>query len=115
MVIMDSLDLGRVQSNPDYDFKKKINPQSEENNVDVDPYTNIGHTCTYLEPDEFQTRYCNTKGGFSIYSHNVRSLPGKFDGLQALLSNLHTQNKGAFIYYVINLGGRGGKPNAYVC
>ena len=23
--------------------------------------------------------------------------------------------KGAFIYYIINLGGRGGKPNSYVC
>ena len=25
------------------------------------------------------------------------------------------KNKGAFIYYVINIGGRGGNPNAYVC
>ena len=27
----------------------------------------------------------------------------------------HIHNKGAFIYYVNNLGGRGEKPNVYVC
>ena len=53
-------------------------------------YENIGHFCQYFEQDEFTNKVQNISNKFSTYSHNVRSLPGKWTEI-VWLSSGHSQ------------------------
>ena len=94
---MDDIDLGHVQTDPLFNLKKKLKNDED----DDDPYSQIGHSCNYLEPDEFKWKYSNLKNSFSYFSYNIRSLGGSWNDFQDLLANLHSTNK--FRFTVIGL------------
>ena len=70
--------MGQVENNENLDFQKVFD---DENDV----YSDC-HNCEYVETNQIskltKTEY------FSSFSHNVRSLPGHFDGLIDLLDEV---------------------------
>ena len=58
-----------------------------EKDNDTSVYDNSGHTCSYYDPETFLEK-TNTlhNASFSIFSLNIRSLPGKWNEFQNFLS-----------------------------
>ena len=77
--------MDRVQEIPDYNFKTLINDNDEENDT---PY-NIGHSCEYFEEDQFIDKVKNMSQQISVFSNNIRSLPGKWESFNDLISTLN--------------------------
>lgn len=58
-----------------------------ETNNDISIYDKSGHNCIYYEPDKFFEKTAELKSvAFSIFSLNIRSLPGKWNEFQNFLS-----------------------------
>ena len=91
VVISPNIGLDHVQTEPDYNFKNIIN-DDEENNT---PYSNIGHFCEYFEEEDFTYKFKDISKQISTFSHNVRSLTGKWDDFSSLIANLN-KNKFKF-------------------
>ena len=85
---MNSINLDRLQTESDFDFKQSL-LDSED---DVTPYLNIGHSCNYYTQDEFIEKTERISCKFSTYSHNIRSLPGKWSEFGNLIKSLNSNN-----------------------
>ena len=85
---MNNIGLDHVQTDPSFDFKHIINDELEDNTL----YQNIGHNCKYYEQDEFIEKTKNISSKFSTYSHNVRSLTGKWTEFSELIMSLNKNN-----------------------
>lgn len=85
---MDNIGLDRIQTDPNFDFKHNLVDNLENNT----PYESIGHNCSYYEQDEFNDKTKNISSSFSTYSHNVRSLTGKWNEFSELIISLNKDN-----------------------
>ena len=54
--------------------------------------SDLNHSCSYFESNEFVDYIGNRAEKFSVYSHNIRSLNNKINDVQELLSELDTEN-----------------------
>ena len=85
---MIDINLDRLETDPEYDFKQSL----MDNEDNVTPYLNIGHTCNYFTQEDFIEKTKSMSSKFSTYSHNIRSLPGKWsefcEQIKSLNSNL---------------------------
>ena len=84
MESVDNIGLDRVQSEEIYDFKSDSVQGNNPNLI----YNTVSHSCEYYEIDEFQNNF-SLKNCFSTLSHNVRSLPGKWDDFQHYVNALN--------------------------
>ena len=85
---MNNFNLDRLQTDSDFDLKQSM-LDNEEN---VTPYLNIGHSCNYYTEDEFIDKTASISSKFSTYSHNIRSLPGKYSEFCNLIKSLNSNN-----------------------
>ena len=71
--MLDDINLDQIGNDNRFNLK---------NNYDEDmEIYDSSHSCNYYEMSEFNTKFNNQKNGFSIYSHNVRSLNGHWENL----------------------------------
>ena len=88
MIKLSDITIDHVQTENKYDFK---------DNFEDDIFTDIQHTCDYLDPSELngklQTR---DNSSLSYYSHNIRSLPGHWNDHKELLSTLYEETSFKF-------------------
>lgn len=78
----DNISLDHVQNNDIFNFKSVFH-KDNQNSI----YDTTGHICKYYSSDEFLDKSCNLpNSNFSIFSLNIRSLPGKWHELQTFLS-----------------------------
>ena len=94
----NNINLDHVQTNENFDFKNSFLNDTYDD--DSTPYHNIGHNCRYYEQDEFQNNFKDLSKQISFFSHNVRSLPGKWAEFNQLISEI---NKNTFRFSVIAL------------
>ena len=76
--MMSDISLGQIKDDLSYNFKNKFD---EENEV----FAENLHSCNYFELDEMKSKFKNYSEGFSINSHNIRSLNGHWDDVFDLL------------------------------
>ena len=74
---MNNIGVDRVRTDNFFNFKYKFDDESTENNQTATIYNNIGHTCDYVDLNEFQEKVSELHKQISFYSSNIRSLPGK--------------------------------------
>ena len=86
--IKNNTGLDRVQTDPEYNFKNLVFNDTDNN--DSTPYHNIGHSCEYLEQNEFSDKVKNITKQFSTYSQNIRSLPGKWNEFSQQIQDINT-------------------------
>ena len=77
---MNDISLGQIENDKNYDFRSKYD---EENEL----YTNNIEKCRYYEVSELKGAFVKHNQGFSIYSHNIRSINGHWDDI---LDNINT-------------------------
>ena len=76
---LDDISVDQVQTEAKYNLKKLFDSSDNDDlSQDDDPYSKIGHSCSYFDPDEFQSKYAELKNSFSSFSHNIRSLAGSW-------------------------------------
>ena len=71
---MNDLTLGQIEEDINYNFKNRYD---EDNEIFSDNF----QSCRYYEMPEFKSNFSKDKNGFSIYSHNVRSINGHWNDL----------------------------------
>ena len=86
--IKNNTGLDRVQTDPEYNFKNLV--FNETDNNDSTPYHNIGHSCEYFEQNEFSDKVKNISKQISTFSHNIRSLPGKWNEFSQHIQDINT-------------------------
>ena len=80
--MLDSFAFEHVQDNDHLNFKSL---HDKDNDTSI--YDKTGHTCVYYEPETFFHKTAKLdKVAFSIFSLNIRSLPGKWNEFQNFLS-----------------------------
>ena len=77
---MNDLTLGQIENDKNFNFQSKYDDENELLLMDK-------HVCKYHEMSDFYGKFCNYKDGFSIYSHNIRSITGHWDDI---LDNLNS-------------------------
>ena len=77
---MNDISLGQIENDKNYDFRSKYD---EENEL----YTNNIEKCRYYKVSELKGSFVKHNQGFSIYSHNIRSINGHWDDI---LDNINT-------------------------
>ena len=75
---MNDINLGQIKDDTNFNFK---NTFDEDQAILPE---NL-HTCNYFEMEEMKTKFNNYSGGFSTYSHNIRSLNGHWDDIYDLI------------------------------
>ena len=70
---MNDLSLGQIEENESYNFRKQYD---EDNDI----YNNLP-SCEYYEMHEFKNNFVKSKNGFSLYSHNIRSINGHWNDI----------------------------------
>ena len=71
---MNDLTLGQIEEDINYNFKNRYD---EDNEI----FSDNLQSCRYYEMPEFKSNFSKDKNGFSIYSHNVRSINGHWNDL----------------------------------
>ena len=71
---MNDITLGKIENEKSFNFQSKYD---EDNEV----FTNNIDSCRYYEVSELKNKFSKYKQGFSIYSHNVRSINGHWDDI----------------------------------
>ena len=71
---MNDITLGQIENDKTFDFRSKYD---EDNEL----YTNNIDLCRYYESSELKSVFGKFKQGFSIYSHNIRSINGHWDDI----------------------------------
>ena len=71
---MNDITLGQIENDKTFDFRSKYD---EDNEL----YTNNMDMCRYYESPELKSAFGKFKQGFSIYSHNIRSINGHWDDI----------------------------------
>ena len=71
---MNEITLGQIENDKNLNFKSKYD---EEHEI----FHDINNSCKYYDVSELKTNFYNHKQGFSIYSHNIRSINGHWDDL----------------------------------
>ena len=71
---MNDITLGQIENEKSFNFQSKYD---EDNEV----FTNNIDSCRYYEVSELKNKFSKYKQGFSIYSHNVRSINGHWDDI----------------------------------
>ena len=66
---MDDLTLGQIEEDINYNFKNKYDEDDEI-------FSDNLQTCKYYEMPELKNEFIKDDNGFSIYSHNIRSMDG---------------------------------------
>ena len=71
---MNDITLGQIENDKTFDFRSKYDEDNElyTNNIDLG---------RYYESSELKSAFEKFKQGFSIYSHNVRSINGHWDDI----------------------------------
>ena len=81
---MANLGVDCVRSNSEYDFKCQFDDPDTNDGL----YKDDNHSCAYYEINEFRTEFSQDTHMLSTLSHNVRSLPGKWNEFKNLISNV---------------------------
>ena len=89
---MNNIGVDRVCTDNNYDFKYKFN-DSTDNNNNINIYHEVGHTCNYIELEDFQQKVSDIKKQISFFSSNIRSLPGKWNEFPLLMNSLNHKKK----------------------
>ena len=97
---MNNIDLDRVRSDTIYNLKSNFSNDSSENDDNSLLYNNNGHTCDYFDINDFSNTVNCLQKQISFYSHNVRSLTGKFNEFTELIQSL---NNNKFKFTVISI------------
>ena len=71
---MDEVTLGQIENDKNFNFKSKYD---EEHEI----FHDINNSCKYYDVSELKNNFSNFKHGFSIYSHNIRSINGHWDDI----------------------------------
>ena len=101
MSINNNIGLDRVQTENYYNFKLNFNDSSNDaDDASSTIYDNNGHSCDYVEIDDFSEKILNIEKQISFFSLNIHSLPGKWNELQNMMNSLHTDK---FKFTVISL------------
>ena len=81
-MIMASLAVDQLQTNEAFDFAKKMNRDI------LSPYIKLQSQCKYFEYEELSSVCSKHRNFFSLYSHNIRSLPNKWSEFTKNISSL---------------------------
>ena len=96
---MNNIGIDRVCTDKNYDFKNIFNDFTD-NDKNINIYNEVGHTCNYLDIDDFQQKVSDIKKQISFFSSNIRSLPGKWNEFPLLIQSLNHNN---FKFTVVGL------------
>ena len=87
---MNNIGVDRIRTDNSYDFKNNFNNNINEEQETVSIYGDTGHTCNYFDIEEFTEKAGSINKQISFFSHNVRSLPGKWFEFADLIQALNT-------------------------
>ena len=62
---MNNIGVDRVSTDNNYDFKYKFNDSTDNNNINI--YHEVGHTCKYIELEEFQKKVSDIKNKYLFF------------------------------------------------
>ena len=80
-ITLSDITLDHVQTENRFDFK---------DNFEDDIFTDIQHSCDYLDPNDLNIKLQGRgNSSLSYYSHNIRSLPGHWNDHKELLSTIY--------------------------
>ena len=72
---MNNIGLDRVRDDLNYNFKNTFNEMTTDETDNISIYNHTGHTCDYIEIEDFSQNVENLDKQISFFSQNVRSLP----------------------------------------
>ena len=71
---MNEITLGHIENDKKFHFNSKYDEEHEL-------FHDIRNSCSYYDVSDFANTFSKSKRGFSIYSHNIRSINGHWDDI----------------------------------
>ena len=71
---MSEITLGQIENDKQFHFNSKYDEEHEL-------FHDIKNSCNYYDVSELKNNFSQLKQGFSIYSHNIRSINGHWDDI----------------------------------
>ena len=77
---MNEISLGQIEKDKQFHFNTKYDEEHEF-------FHDIGNSCKYYDVSDLVENLSKLKRGFSIYSHNIRSINGHWNDIAKLSPN----------------------------
>ena len=71
---MNEITLGHIENDKKFHFNSKYDEEHEL-------FHDIRNSCSYYDVSDFANTFSKSKRGFSIYSHNIRSINGHWEDI----------------------------------
>ena len=95
---MNNIGLDRVRDDLNYNLKNTLSDITAGETDNISIYSHTGHTCDYIEIEDFSRNVENLDKQISFFSQNVCSLPGEWG---AFSDQIQLLNKNKFKFTVI--------------
>ena len=90
---MNEVTIGQIENDNQFNFKTKYDEEHEL-------FHDIKNPCKYYEVSELDSNFSKFSRGFSIYSHNIRSITGHWDDILDIINQSQSEQTNGTISFI---------------